>query len=84
MSDDSVVDKVVVGNRPLGKSQLIEPRLGGVAAFPQDLRAEHGYDNQADHLSLSPLLMEAFLNLGRILVAQAKHRLLASGAMYAE
>lgn len=55
---------VHVGNRPLGKSQLIEPRLAGVAAFPQDLRAEHGFDNQADHLSLSPLLMEAFVTLG--------------------
>lgn len=59
-----MADAVHVGNRPLGKSQLIEPRLGGVAAFPQDLRAEHGFDNQADHLSLSPLLMEAFVTLG--------------------
>ncbi|MEM9660065.1 MAG: DUF1592 domain-containing protein, partial [Planctomycetota bacterium] len=58
-------DRVRVGNRALGKSQMIEPRLAGVAAFPQDLRAEHGYDNQGDHLSLSPLLMEAFLTLGR-------------------
>ncbi len=58
-------ETVSVGSRPLGKSQMIEPRLAGVAAFPQDLRAEHGYDNQADHLSLSPLLMEAFLNLGQ-------------------
>lgn len=58
-------DVVTVGSRPLGKSQMIEPRLLGVAAFPQDLRAEHGYDNQADHLSLSPLLMESFLKLGR-------------------
>ncbi len=56
---------VRVGSRPLGKSQLIEPRLGNVAAFPQDLRAEHGFDNQADHLSMSPLLMESFLNLGQ-------------------
>lgn len=54
-----------VGCRPLGKSQLIQPRLGGVAAFPQDLRAEHGFDNQGDHLSLSPLLMESFLKLSR-------------------
>ncbi len=61
-------DNVVVGSRPLGKSQMIEPRLDGVAAFPQDLRAEHGYDNQADHLSLSPLLMEAFLDLGQSIV----------------
>jgi hypothetical protein len=56
---------VNVGSRPLGKSQMIESRLAGVAAFPQDLRAEHGYDNQADHLSLSPLLMEEFLKLGQ-------------------
>ncbi|MCA9067828.1 MAG: DUF1592 domain-containing protein, partial [Planctomycetaceae bacterium] len=56
---------VNVGSRPLGKSQLIERRLGGVAAFPQDLRAEHGFDNRGDHLSLSPLLMEAFLKLGQ-------------------
>lgn len=56
---------VTVGNRPLGKSQMIEPRLAGVAAFPQDLRAEHGYDNRGDHLSLSPLLMDEFLKLGQ-------------------
>ena len=58
-------ETVSVGSRPLGKSQMIEPRLAGVAAFPQDLRAEHGFDNRADHLSLSPLLMESFLNLGQ-------------------
>ena len=58
-------DLVSVGNRPLGKSQMIEPRLAGVAAFPQDLRAEHGYDNRGDHLSLSPLLMESFLKLSQ-------------------
>ncbi len=58
-------ETVVVGSRPLGKSQLIEPRLDGVAAFPQDLRAEHGYDNRGDHLSLSPLLMESFMKLGQ-------------------
>ncbi len=60
-----MADVVTVGNRPLGKSQMIEPRLAGVAAFPQDLRAEHGYDNRGDHLSLSPLLMESFLKLGQ-------------------
>ncbi|MEE2935273.1 MAG: DUF1592 domain-containing protein [Planctomycetota bacterium] len=58
-------DTVTVGNRPLGKSQMIEPRLAGVAAFPQDLRAENGYDTQGDHLSLSPLLMDEFLKLGQ-------------------
>ena len=61
-------ETVGVGNRPLGKSQLIEPRLAGVTPFPQDLRAEHGFDTQADHLSLSPVLMEAFLSLGQSIV----------------
>lgn len=60
-----MADVVHVGSRPLGKSQMIEPRLAGVAAFPQDLRAEHGFDNQGDHLSMSPLLMESFLKLGQ-------------------
>ncbi|MEM6692293.1 MAG: DUF1592 domain-containing protein [Planctomycetota bacterium] len=60
-----MAEVVHVGSRPLGKSQMIEPRLAGVAAFPQDLRAEHGFDNRADHLSLSPLLMESFLKLGQ-------------------
>ncbi|WP_298861995.1 DUF1592 domain-containing protein [uncultured Gimesia sp.] len=57
-----------VGSRPLGKSQMIETRLAGVAAFPQDLRAEHGFDNRGDHLSLSPLLLESFLTLSRSIV----------------
>lgn len=61
-------DRVAVGSRPLGKSQMIERRLAGVAAFPQDLRAEHGFDNQADHLSLSPLLLESFLRLSRSII----------------
>jgi hypothetical protein len=60
-----MADTVTVGSRPLGKSQMIEQRLAGVAPFPQDLRAEHGYDNRGDHLSLSPLLMESFLKLGQ-------------------
>ena len=60
-----MADTVHVGSRPLGKSQMIEPRLAGVAAFPQDLRAEHGFDNRGDHLSLSPLLMESFLKLSQ-------------------
>ena len=60
-----MADVVTVGSRPLGKSQMIEPRLAGVAAFPQDLRAEHGFDNRGDHLSMSPLLMESFLKLGQ-------------------
>jgi hypothetical protein len=35
--------------------------LTGVNAYPQDLRAAHGFDNQANQLTLSPLLLEAFL-----------------------
>ncbi|MDE0865544.1 MAG: DUF1592 domain-containing protein [Rubripirellula sp.] len=58
-------DDVKVGSRPLGKSQMIEKRLAGVAAFPQDLRAEHGFDNRGDQLSLSPLLMDAFMSLSQ-------------------
>ena len=61
-------DSVRVGSRPLGKSQLIDKRLAGVTPFPQDLRAENGFDNRADLLSLSPLLMESFLKLGRSIV----------------
>ena len=32
-------------------------------AFPKDLRASHGFDNQANQLTLSPLLLDAFLRL---------------------
>ena len=61
-------ENLKAGSRPLGKSQLIGKRLAGVAPFPQDLRAEHGYDNRGDHLTLSPLLLESFLNLSRSIV----------------
>ena len=61
-------DTLQAGNRPLGKSQLIAPRLNGVAPFPQDLRAEHGYDTRGDLITLSPLLMESFLTLSRSIV----------------
>lgn len=67
-SSGRMPDNLRAGSRPLGKSQLIEKRLAGVAPFPQDLRAEHGYDNRGDHLSLSPLLMESFFKLGRSIV----------------
>jgi len=56
-------DQVRVGNRVLGKGQLKAPRLEDVVPFPQDPRAANGYDNRADLLSLSPLLMESFLQL---------------------
>ena len=40
-----------------------EPGLRNVKAFPKDLRAAHGFDNQANQLTLSPLLLDAFLRL---------------------
>ena len=37
--------------------------MQSVTAFPKDLRAAHGFDNQANQLTLSPLLLDAFLRL---------------------
>ena len=66
----SMPPEVRVQNRPLGKDvdNARQEGFSGVGAFPQDLRAEHGYDNQADHLTLSPLLMESFLRLSHSIV----------------
>ena len=60
-------DQVRVSIRPLAKDIDNERPEGfrGVAPFPQDKRAEHGFDNRADHLTLSPLLMESFLTLSQ-------------------
>ena len=46
-------------------SLSLKPTAGlrEVNAFPKDLRASHGYDNQANQLTLSPLLLDAFLRL---------------------
>ncbi|MFM2095100.1 MAG: hypothetical protein RIS70_2224 [Planctomycetota bacterium] len=51
-------------------SQALKPAAGfsGLKPFPKDLRAEHGYDNQANQLTLSPLLLEQFLRLSVSLV----------------
>ena len=67
-SGKKMPESVTVSSRPLGKSGLIEPRLTGVGPFPQDPRAEHGFDNRGDHLSLSPFLLEAFFKLSRRIV----------------
>ena len=40
-----------------------EGGMKNVDSFPQDLRAEHGFDNQANQLTLSPLLLDSFLKL---------------------
>ncbi len=52
-------DKVSVASHSLNP----QPGLREVKAFPKDLRAEHGFDNQANQLTLSPLLLDAFLRL---------------------
>ena len=46
-------------------SEALSPPAGlsGVRAFPKDLRAAHGFDNQANQLTLSPLLLDSFLKL---------------------
>jgi len=59
---------VRVGNRIMGLQQLLESRLLGVVAFPKDPPAENGFNNRGDHLSLSPVLMESFLELSRSIV----------------
>ena len=47
------------------RSLTLHPDAGlrEVKAFPKDLRASHGFDNQANQLTLSPLLLDAFLRL---------------------
>jgi mono/diheme cytochrome c family protein len=59
---------VRVGNRIMGLQQLLEDRLLGVVAFPKDPPAENGFNNRGDHLSLTPVLMESFLELSRSIV----------------
>ncbi|MFO0902048.1 MAG: DUF1588 domain-containing protein [Pirellulales bacterium] len=51
-------------------SQALQPQPGlqNVKAFPKDLRAEHGFDNQATKLTLSPLLLDAYLRLAASIV----------------
>ena len=60
-------NEVRVSSRPLSKDIDNQRPEGfrGVSAFPQDKRAEHGFDNRADHLTMSPLLMESFLKLSQ-------------------
>ena len=54
-----------VGNRIMGLQQMLENRLLGVQAFPKDPPAENGFNNRGDHLSMTPTLMKAFLELSR-------------------
>lgn len=61
-------DVVVVGNRIMGLQQLLENRLLGVMPFPKDPPAENGFNNRGDHLSMTPVLMQAFMELSRSVV----------------
>jgi hypothetical protein len=45
--------------------------MKGVKSFPKDLRASHGFDNQANQLTLSPLLLDSFLRLAVSIVESA-------------
>ena len=58
-------DVARVGNRIMGLQQMLENRLLGVQAFPKDPPAENGFNNRGDHLSMTPTLMKAFLELSR-------------------
>ncbi|MBI1315163.1 DUF1588 domain-containing protein [bacterium] len=58
-ADGRMPDRVSVASHSLEP----EPGLKDVVAFPKDLRASHGFDNQANQLTLSPLLLDAFLRL---------------------
>lgn len=49
-------------------SMRAEGGMNGVYAYPKDLRAAHGFDNQANQLTLSPLLLDAFLRLSASIV----------------
>ena len=64
-------NEVRISSRPLSKDIDNQRPEGfrGVSAFPQDKRAEHGFDNRADHLTMSPLLMESFLKLSQDIAA---------------
>ena len=57
--NERVPDTVNVSCLPLRN----EGGMKNVDPFPQDLRAEHGFDNQANQLTLSPLLLDSFLKL---------------------
>ena len=61
-------DSIQVSNRALAKNQIEQHILTGVSPFAIDLQAEHGFNNQGDQLSVSPILLESFLKLGRSIV----------------
>ena len=61
-------NKVRVSNRTLGKNQVELQILKDVDPFAIDLQAEHGFNNQGEQLSISTILLESLLKLGRAIV----------------
>ena len=57
-----------LSNRALGKNQIEQHILTGVSPFAIDLQSEHGFNNRGDELSVSPIMVETFLKLGRSIV----------------
>jgi hypothetical protein len=57
--NDVMPDVVQVSCHSLMTSDGFE----NVQPYPKDLRAAHGFDNQANQLTLSPLLLDAYLRL---------------------
>jgi hypothetical protein len=60
--------RIRLSNRALGKNQIEQHILSGVSPFAIDLQAEHGFNNRGNELSVSPILLESFLKLGRSIV----------------
>lgn len=61
-------NRIHVGNRPLGKFQIEQQILDSVFPFAIDLQAEHGFNNQGNLLSFSPILLESFINLATAVI----------------
>lgn len=61
-------NSISVGNRTLGKNQVEKQILTGVSPFAIDLQAEGGFNNRGSQLSVSPILLESFVTLGRSIV----------------
>ena len=62
-------NSIRLSNRALGKNQIEQHILTGVSPFAIDLQSEHGFNNRGDELSVSPIMVETFLNLGRSIVS---------------
>jgi hypothetical protein len=67
-SSGSFPKSIRLSNRALGKNQIERHILTGVSPFAIDLQSEHGFNNRGDELSVSPIMVETFLKLGRSIV----------------